>query len=681
MPVIGTSGNLDPDNLTPRPSGSPTLGQTPVVTSISPLELGWGSGGAASVPGAIPDLSRWWQKLAEARAGGPSPVMVYVGDSTSVGANTFIDQLTYRYCRPGEPLEGLTPGTSTIVAGGNNGAGGIFWLGLTGSGLPNNFYPQDVIDLNPDLIVLSFGINDVRTGGANLTQMKAFLANVITWQRANLPNACLVLRMPNCLGPTDFGPGYVSPNSSAQAYTDILWRAYSSVRDEYPDVTVIDMMTRIFGRTSKPANIYLGDQLHPSSLGYAAIVDEVVKVIGLPQYPEDNEDRVTPYRLRNVNKITTTTKATVSNKSLTSNVATLATSSTRWEIGETIIVAIGDPVFDGTQVVTAASGSNVSYAKTNANVASAAASGTVRSTPPWIAQPSVLDDRRSYRLLCEMSVGNLDVPNNRIFTQSPVGGTNNDAALVGIVQNGDIVRIGNHWARQPATLGYGWTGFQGLLSGPSGWIADAPTNATKVRVYRSVALADERIENAWALGQGAYGYARIFRITAGTNGTVTIQNDAHNAGARPAVDCYFDAADKLFAPGDATSTGRSFTVSSRGGVGGSLVLAVAGVDFTTLVGQYVVILGQHDPETGRRRTATVDPASIAAGATLDVDVTVTGADPAVHHLNWQPPALTAGLAISFVRVKATDTLTIRLHNTTGSAIDEPSGTWAFWLMR
>lgn len=70
--------------------------------------------------------------------------------------------------------------------------------------------------------------------------------------------------------------------------------------------------------------------------------------------------------------------ATVSNKALTSNVATITTAAPHgFTTGESVVVAIGDPVFDGTYTITGTpSGTTFTYAKTNANVASAAATGT-----------------------------------------------------------------------------------------------------------------------------------------------------------------------------------------------------------------------------------------------------------------------------------------------------------------
>lgn len=76
----------------------------------------------------------------------------------------------------------------------------------------------------------------------------------------------------------------------------------------------------------------------------------------------------------------TTTDFTVTTAALTSNVATLTTSeSMTLIVGETIVVAnvTLDAAFNGTFVVTAVGANTVSYAKTNANIASASSTGTV----------------------------------------------------------------------------------------------------------------------------------------------------------------------------------------------------------------------------------------------------------------------------------------------------------------
>lgn len=74
---------------------------------------------------------------------------------------------------------------------------------------------------------------------------------------------------------------------------------------------------------------------------------------------------------------------TVTNKALTSNVATLTIGSHKLTVGSTITVDNMDDIFNGTYVLTAVAATTISYARTHANVTSAAATGLV-------AQDSVL---------------------------------------------------------------------------------------------------------------------------------------------------------------------------------------------------------------------------------------------------------------------------------------------------
>lgn len=74
--------------------------------------------------------------------------------------------------------------------------------------------------------------------------------------------------------------------------------------------------------------------------------------------------------------------ATVSNKALTSNVATLTTSAAHgFSVGDVVVVAGVDAVFNGEfTITTTPTTTTFTYAKTNANVTSAAATGTVTRT-------------------------------------------------------------------------------------------------------------------------------------------------------------------------------------------------------------------------------------------------------------------------------------------------------------
>jgi hypothetical protein len=67
----------------------------------------------------------------------------------------------------------------------------------------------------------------------------------------------------------------------------------------------------------------------------------------------------------------------VTNKALTANVATLTIGAHTLLVGQTVVVAGVDATFNGSFVVTAVTGTTVSYAKTAANVAPTATTGTV----------------------------------------------------------------------------------------------------------------------------------------------------------------------------------------------------------------------------------------------------------------------------------------------------------------
>lgn len=70
---------------------------------------------------------------------------------------------------------------------------------------------------------------------------------------------------------------------------------------------------------------------------------------------------------------------TVTLKSLTSNVATIATEDDHGlVVGNSVAVSISDAVFDGVFTITAKTATTLSYAKVNANVAEVAAEGTIQ---------------------------------------------------------------------------------------------------------------------------------------------------------------------------------------------------------------------------------------------------------------------------------------------------------------
>jgi hypothetical protein len=93
-----------------------------------------------------------------------------------------------------------------------------------------------------------------------------------------------------------------------------------------------------------------------------------------------------------------------------------------------------------------------------------------------------------------------------------------------------------------------------------------------------------------------------------------------------------------------------------------------------LLGTGYIVMGGAAFRSVLSATAALDFGSIAAGSQAELTISVTGAAAAdAVHLGL-PAGLEAGLAVS-ARVSATDTVTVRLINTTGSAIDPASGTY------
>jgi hypothetical protein len=186
-------------------------------------------------------------------------------------------------------------------------------------------------------------------------------------------------------------------------------------------------------------------------------------------------------------------------------------------------------------------------------------------------------------------------------------------------------------------------------------------------------------------------FRRIGRVSSGSTVALVIESGSVTADPVPSG---LTTKDWPLAPGDlAYVEGRGanpLTVAASGGfdaqgpslrfIGGTL----DGTDWSQYAGRLVVVTGTHaDSGVNTAKVAVaVNPDSIAAGATLDVDVTVAGAGIAAGQaVAYAPPALTAGLVVAFVRAKAADTVTVRLYNSTAAAIDEPSGSWTFWAVR
>jgi len=83
------------------------------------------------------------------------------------------------------------------------------------------------------------------------------------------------------------------------------------------------------------------------------------------------------------------------------------------------------------------------------------------------------------------------------------------------------------------------------------------------------------------------------------------------------------------------------------------------------------------PRTPFVASVSVNPPSIAAATHAEVDVTVTGVHTGDLVTAECPAAVNDDILHVGTRVKATNTVTLRLYNPTGGAIDDAAQTWAF----
>jgi hypothetical protein len=191
-----------------------------------------------------------------------------------------------------------------IISGGNNGMTLSQWFSTPALSCPYN--RNRLVTDNPDLIVYSWLFNDIRQGAMGLT-VDAIVAtgitqiqNLVEWTRTALPNASILLRMPNTMLTANVNSnGFVTDGSTtnpaglAQFYSTALRRIYLYFVGRYSNVDVIDIQGEVFGTQCAASHSLLTDQLHPignttgdmsgfvgTGGGYNAIADALAKRIG-----------------------------------------------------------------------------------------------------------------------------------------------------------------------------------------------------------------------------------------------------------------------------------------------------------------------------------------------------------------------------------------------------------------
>ncbi len=200
--------------------------------------------------------------------------IVFVGDSTTSTATGLFTWLTNNAQQAGQPLAGVT-----ILNYGENGATlSSFLADSVTHGITNT------IAASGDLYVFCYGINDVRLGATDQPTLHTRIVSAVTQIRAALATSDIVLWGPNSFLTTDVGgSGYVSPNTSAQVYTNILYNAYAAQHGAWPNVAVVQKQDAIFTRICQASTIYMSDQLHPSTHGQQNEGQQITANIG--SYP------------------------------------------------------------------------------------------------------------------------------------------------------------------------------------------------------------------------------------------------------------------------------------------------------------------------------------------------------------------------------------------------------------
>ena len=206
----------------------------------------------------------------------------------------------------------------SIINGGNNGVLLGDWFAAPSGAFPYN--RDKLVADNPDLIVYSWLFNDVRQGALGTTVAAVTAAcitrlqSLVDWTRANLPNADILLRMPNTILSANVSNlNFVSDGTTvnaagiAQVYSTALRRAYLYFVGRYSNVEVIDIQGEVYGTRSLASHPLNVDQLHPSvnvngdinnvtpaGGGYCAIADAIAARIGLTRnaYPPATAARV-----------------------------------------------------------------------------------------------------------------------------------------------------------------------------------------------------------------------------------------------------------------------------------------------------------------------------------------------------------------------------------------------------
>ena len=226
--------------------------------------------------------------------------------------------------------------------------------------------------------------------------------------------------------PTDYlkaGTTWFDPSSGAQS-------VYDPGTENFIEATAIDYTARA---SADGKNTIYRQDYEPTGGTYA---------LGDTWFDTDNSNKIHRY--------STAHTATVTNKQITSNVATLTVSSAHtFVVGETITVSGVDATFNGSYEVTATpTALTVRYAKTASNVASTGSSGTITNTAGW--KGFALGDGALINIAAnKITAGSLDVgvivtsnlDAGQITTGTLTGRTISGGTITGVTITGSTIQL------------------------------------------------------------------------------------------------------------------------------------------------------------------------------------------------------------------------------------------------
>lgn len=200
--------------------------------------------------------------------------------------------------------------------------------------------------------------------------------NVVTGEKIQYRTVPTKAIQPDAITPNEaeFGTTFVTTTEPTEYLkegttwfdpTSGVTNVWDPASEDFVELTAIDYTARA---SADGKNTVYRQDYEPTGGTY---------VLGDVWFDTDDSNKIYRY--------STATTATVTNKQLTSNVATLTVSSAHtFVVGETITVSGVDATFNGSYEVTATpTALTVRYAKSAANVSSTVSTGTITNTAGW----------------------------------------------------------------------------------------------------------------------------------------------------------------------------------------------------------------------------------------------------------------------------------------------------------